>query len=333
MSASPYTTDPRLSAQPKPKAVHLVLSGVSAGLLTKAAVSPLDRIRLLYQVQPMFASRHAASSPLMPNVKYRSIVHAGKVIVEEEGFSALWRGAGLNLIRASVYYGIKFAGNDMLKARRRQLSPSNAPLQLKDLVVAGGSAGFVQKTICFPIDLVAMRVALGANIGLLATQSYSSAWDCISRVYKLEGARGFYKGFGLTIATGVPYVAMQLTLFELFKRGLNLSPCASEGNAAESYGKVFLKSSIPGSLAGTLSQLVVFPGDTLRKRMMADGCDGQPRKYRHSLDCARTILRTEGARAFYSGLVPTLVRAVPSGAIQFGAYEMFKAICVKFDAP
>jgi solute carrier family 25 carnitine/acylcarnitine transporter 20/29 len=55
----------------------------------------------------------------------------------------------------------------------------------------------------------------------------------------------------------------------------------------------------------------IYPIDMIKSRMQTDGfgpADGQ--KYKSTLDCIRTVWRTEGAGAFTRGLIPTLIRCV-----------------------
>lgn len=49
----------------------------------------------------------------------------------------------------------------------------------------------------------------------------------------------------------------------------------------------------------------------IKSRLQTDGfsaADG--RKYKSTLDCVRTVWRTEGMNAFTRGLTPTLIRCV-----------------------
>lgn len=43
-------------------------------------------------------------------------------------------------------------------------------------------------------------------------------------------------------------------------------------------------------------------------------------------ECARTVYRTEGLRAFYLSYPTTLVMTVPFTAVQFSTYEFFKKV-------
>ena len=56
---------------------------------------------------------------------------------------------------------------------------------------------------------------------------------------------------------------------------------------------------------------VIYPIDMIKSRIQTDGfsaADGQ--KYKSTLDCVRTVWRTEGLPAFMRGLGPTLIRYV-----------------------
>lgn len=44
-------------------------------------------------------------------------------------------------------------------------------------------------------------------------------------------------------------------------------------------------------------------------------------KYTGIVQCLRLMLKEEGIAAWYGGLVPHMLRVVPSAAIMFGVYE------------
>lgn len=44
-------------------------------------------------------------------------------------------------------------------------------------------------------------------------------------------------------------------------------------------------------------------------------------KYTGIMQCVRLIFKEEGMAALYGGLVPHMMRVVPSAAIMFGVYE------------
>eukprot|EP01066_Platyproteum_vivax_P007053 Platyproteum_vivax@DN2668_c0_g1_i1.p1 len=181
-----------------------------SGLITKTSCAPLDRIRLIYQTQGMM-NQHSKH--------YGSIFQTVGTVVREEGVGGLWRGNGANLVRATVVYILKFSVNDTIKANLKAKSTNrNAALSVGQLLAAGSVAGLVQKVASFPFDLVTVRIALGVNAQRLGGHGYSSIPGTFKQVVKSEGIKGLYKGFCPTLVTGVPYVALQMTFFDLVKR-------------------------------------------------------------------------------------------------------------------
>lgn len=63
------------------------------------------------------------------------------------------------------------------------------------------------------------------------------------------------------------------------------------------------------------------PFDVIKQRMQLHGST-----FRSMTDCARTVWRTEGLRAFYVSYPTTLTMTVPFTALQFTAYESLTKI-------
>lgn len=63
------------------------------------------------------------------------------------------------------------------------------------------------------------------------------------------------------------------------------------------------------------------------------GQQGQVFRYKSTSDAVTTILREEGVKGLYKGLVPNLIKVAPSMAVAFVAYEHVKVwlfgVCVK----
>ncbi|KAF8821101.1 carrier superfamily protein [Cardiosporidium cionae] len=220
---------------------------------------------------------------------------------------------------------------------RSEMSAEN--LRLSELLLAGTTAGCVQKFGSYPMDLLSVRIALGINTATLGKSKYSGIIDCMRSIWINEGVGGFYKGFVPTLLTGIPYVALQMTLFEVYRRKLtqfyrqltygNSALIIQERTPNRSMTEVFLSSGFSGCLASLTAQSIVFPGDTVRKRMMSNGVNGSRRHYRNSWDCFLKILRHEGFASFYYGIWPACLRSIPSGAIQFGCYEFIKTLLLR----
>ncbi|KNH06832.1 hypothetical protein XU18_2434 [Perkinsela sp. CCAP 1560/4] len=69
-----------------------------------------------------------------------------------------------------------------------------------------------------------------------------------------------------------------------------------------------------------------YPFDTIRRRMMLESeLPVKQRVYSGTFDCARKILRKEGCKGLYKGLVPELFRGV-GGSLVIVGYDRVKLI-------
>jgi hypothetical protein len=134
---------------------------------------------------------------------------------------------------------------------------------------------------------------------------------------RIEGVASIYKGLSASCLYGAPYVGFNMSLNEGAKQVL------SRGDSDSLHTGHRL---LAGSFAATAAQTIVFPFDTLRRRLQANGEGGTARQYRGMLDCAAQTLAKEGVRGFYHGVWANAVRMVPTGAIQHVAYGYFKGL-------
>ena len=96
-----------MSLDDVPRWIRLMAAGAMAGTVTKTATAPLDRIKVLLQVQAMSSTMDG---------KYFGIVGSTRMILQEEGVRAMWRGNWANCARIVPVYASRFAFNDLIKA-------------------------------------------------------------------------------------------------------------------------------------------------------------------------------------------------------------------------
>ena len=68
-----------------------LIGGISAAV-SKTVVAPIERVKLLLQVQD-------ASSSIKKEDRYNGIGDCFKRVIKEQGFASLWRGNLANVIR------------------------------------------------------------------------------------------------------------------------------------------------------------------------------------------------------------------------------------------
>jgi solute carrier family 25 phosphate transporter 23/24/25/41 len=77
---------------------------------------------------------------------------------------------------------------------------------------------------------------------------------------------------------------------------------------------------LAGSLAGGISQTVIYPLEVLKTRL----CLRNTGQYYGIADAAKTIYHKEGFRSFYKGYLPNLLGIIPYAGIDLAMYETLK---------
>jgi len=84
------------------------MGGVSAAI-AKTAVAPIERVKLILQVQEV-------SKQIAADQRYKGIVDCFVRIPKEQGFSSFWRGNLANVIRYFPTQALNFAFKDVYKS-------------------------------------------------------------------------------------------------------------------------------------------------------------------------------------------------------------------------
>lgn len=93
--------------------------GISAAV-SKTAVAPIERVKLLLQVQHI-------SKQISPDQQYKGMVDCFIRIPKEQGVAAYWRGNLANVIRYFPTQALNFAFKDKYKqVRRNPPSPKDS---------------------------------------------------------------------------------------------------------------------------------------------------------------------------------------------------------------
>ena len=112
------------------------LSGGLAGVISRTCVAPLERLKILQQVQ--FITGHDEKP------KYVTQVQALKLIYKEEGMKGYFRGNFSNCIRVFPYTGIQFLSMDLLSnylKKNKKQEGNNNQLSVFEKQFVGGMSG------------------------------------------------------------------------------------------------------------------------------------------------------------------------------------------------
>lgn len=316
---------------------HFVAGGLG-GMTAATLTSPLDvlktRLQSTFYQEQLAATRAArgipppSQLPLM-RAAWLHISETGHILAsipKVEGWRALFKGLGPNLIGVVPARAINFwaYGNG-----KRVISKNFFDGEETAIVhlLAAASAGIITGTVTNPIWLVKTRLQLDkqhARPGGHGRQ-YRNALDCVKKTLRTEGIRGLYRGLSASYL-GVSESTLQWVLYEQAKRSLSRKEkdLLLSGRVPTLWDRTVEWSGKLTAAGGAkfFAALITYPHEVVRTRLRQAPHDAAGNvKYRGLLNCFVTIFREEGMPALYGGLVPHMLRVVPSAAVMFGVYE------------
>lgn len=285
----------------------VMIAGAGSGFLTRALCQPLDVLKIRFQLQVEPISEVSIS-------KYRSMLQALVIIVQEEGAKSLWKGH-VPAQYLSIAYGLIQFG--LYEATKQKLGTESSFQMVSDFY-CGALAGSAATLFSFPFDVVRTRlVAQNENFKV-----YKGVTDTFVKIITKEGYLALFKGLLPTVIQVAPHTGVQFMSFKLFESIYR----KLVSNSREKRQQVFTSSLICGSLAGLCAKTVIYPFDLCRKRMQIQGFErkafGKNFVCNGFIDCLKRTYQFEGIRGIYKGLSPSLIKAVCTTALHFTSYDL-----------
>lgn len=175
---------------------------------------------------------------------YRGLLHAAYTIFQEEGFLALYKGSVPALMLVS-HGGIQFVTYEFLKghfamytdgkkdsrddARRYSCNSKSGSTIAERMqnslgyLIMGAVSKFVASTTTYPLQVIKARlqqrsqvVEVSETTGeiIVTRREYSGVIDCVRKIWKNEGANGFFKGCVTNAIRVAPSAALTFVTYE-----------------------------------------------------------------------------------------------------------------------
>ena len=276
-----------------------LVCGATAGAVSRTAVSPLERLKILYQTQHV--TGHKGS-----NAKYGSMSSSLRTIYRQEGFKGFYRGNGVNVMRVLPYTGTQFMCFDKYKKLLKG-GDGTAPLASYEKLLVGASAGTTSVLVTYPLDLIRGRITVQGGGSAV---KYTGMLDCLRKSVAEEGFFGLYRGMTANVIGIIPYVGVNYLVYETCKENAPIP----EGRTTPAPHYLALC----GGIAGTTGQTVAYPMDLLRRRFQVAN------EYRNVVHAVQTICKEEGVGGLYKGYGPNFIKTWPTIAIMFFVNDMMK---------
>jgi solute carrier family 25 S-adenosylmethionine transporter 26 len=167
------------------------------------------------------------------------------------------------------------------------------------------AASFGEVAACLirvPIENVKQKMQAG---------QFASMSDALTGIRRLDGPRGFFKGFSTTVMRDIPFSFLQFPLYEAFKKEWTIR----QGHDTAPY-----QGALCGSFAGAIAATVTTPLDVAKTRLML-GADAHGVRYTTMLTTLSRVYGEAGMSGLFRGLGPRVSLISLGGLVYFGLYE------------
>lgn len=284
------------------------LAGGISAAVSKTAVAPIERVKLLLQVQHV-------SKQIAEDQRYKGIVDAFVRIPKEQGFLSLWRGNFANVIRYFPTQALNFAFKDVYKNVFMKGIDKNTQFWswFAANLASGGAAGATSLCFVYPLDFA--RTRLAADVGKGSDKQYNGLIDCLLKTLKSDGPIGLYRGFVVSVQGIIIYRATYFGFYD-----------TARGMLPDPKNTPLLVSWLIAQTVTTVAGICSYPLDTVRRRMMMQsGLPPSERLYKSTAHCWAVILKTEGPGAFFKGAFSNVLRGT-GGAFVLVLYDEIKKL-------
>jgi hypothetical protein len=326
---------------------HSALAGGVAGLGSRMATAPLDLIRIRRQLnQTQYPSESVVQSWM-------------NIVKNEGGVTALYRGNMAAIYLWVGYAAVQFSVYNHSKEMLQNVCEKPTVVAF----TAGALAGACATLATYPFDVCRTTFVARAAVpqpqsmlytvasaplappvfsekttlpfhSLVEPQPFQLSTAISSKVehvpstnngtipaaprtfaeftrhlYQSKGIRGFYAGAFPAVIQIIPYMGMNFAIYDFLtskERSVGLSAYA-------------------GSISGAISKIIVYPMDTVKRRLQAEAFFGE-KQYTGMLDCIITIQREEGWTSFYRGMVPSVLKTAISSSLVFALFRFTKNV-------
>ncbi|PIN24002.1 putative mitochondrial carrier protein [Handroanthus impetiginosus] len=270
-------------------------------------------------------------------------------IFRTEGCRGFYRGFGTSLMgtipaRALYMGALEVTKSNVGNIASGQLGLSEGSASAIANAAAGLSAAMAAQLVWTPIDVVSQRLMVqggvcGTSSCAVDLKTYNGGIDAFRKIIHSDGARGLYRGFGISILTYAPSNAVWWASYSIAHRviwGFIGCYCCKKnengnGGGYRPDGKaVVAVQGLSAAMASGASALVTMPLDTIKTRLQVlDGEGSAPGRSPTILQTVRNLVKEGGLGACYRGLGPRWASMSMSATTMITTYEFLKRLSTK----
>lgn len=269
-----------------------VAAGFIGGATQVLIGQPADLVKIRLQTSPV------------PTTSAQII----KQVIQKEGILAFYKGTLAPLFGVGACVSLQFYGFHEAKRQLLKRSGESQLLLWPQTYLAGATAGLVNTPVTAPVEQ--LRILSQSNTGS------TSLTQTVKAIYGSQGLRGLYRGTTITLLREVQAYGVWFLTYEALIEQIQAHRGYKLRNEIRTPELLFA-----GATAGCALWLSSYPLDVIKSNIQSDKF-GAESKYNGKISTAtRAIWAANGARGFWKGIGPCLLRAVPCSAGTFAAVE------------
>jgi len=252
-----------------------------------------------------------------------------------------------------------FYNDNNKKISQKQLRQKASNNNVAITFVSGAIAGTIATLATYPFDICRTTFAardINHTFGSTTTINNKnrpprSMYEFMYKVIKQKGYSGLYIGCLPSVLQIVPYMGINFAIYDLLVSKLSATTITATtiankyiynntDNNTEGNNRRVDFSALAGSISGAISKTIVYPIDTVKKRLQAQAFFGplalqttassfshhhnKTTNYDGILDCFKKVYKQEGITSFYRGLVPSVLKTTIASGLSFAIYRFTK---------
>ncbi|KAA0189590.1 hypothetical protein HAZT_HAZT001854 [Hyalella azteca] len=274
----------------------VMCAGALAGIFEHIVMYPIDSVK----------TRMQCLAP-SPEASYHNVRDGLSKMITNEGIWRPVRGVNAVIMGAGPAHALYFSAIEGIK---KNIGSKNYINDHAANAAAGCGATLLHDAVMVPADAIKQRLQM-------YNSPYSSCFNCAQQLYRTEGIRAFYRSYTTQLMMNLPNHAILLVVYEKMQKLFNPS---REYNAPVHCAA--------GAVAGAIGAAVTTPLDVCKTLLNTQETStlNQIRASRISgvRNALRTIYVMGGFKGFFKGLQARVLFQMPSTAISWTVYELFK---------
>lgn len=192
-------------------------------------------------------------------------------------------------------------------------------------VASAATAACIAEIATIPIDTVKVRLQIQSKMASGEKPKYVGFLGTARTIASEEGFVSLYNGLTAGLQRQVVFAGLRIGLYVPVRTLI-------AGELKPGENPTLLVKIAAAMATGTIGICVANPTDLVKVRMQSQRAAGpnQPKLYSGTIDCYRKIYAAGGVPAFWTGIIPNILRNSVINAAEIASYDQYKQMMLQY---